>query len=332
MKFIQKMLIILLIFATLMVVGCTETGEGGVGGTTSIDEDIQTAPPEYDNSLIKTEGDEVEDTTSINKVIQSVPSEYDRSLVRDYEILKTEDDPWKSAIRKEYRVLVPTDISKEELKATIIQIAMDQTSENEDIDAINIFVYDRKEDINGAYTIGKMDWSPYGDWGEITSEIAETNDRSSYKYIFDIIEIVEKPIADSTNELESKIYPMVSANSYSAASPERALAEYINFWKQEDWDGMAVFTQKTWRSNSVDPAGYLEGSYGFKHLIGAEITKEPVGNDVSVNIEGKIYYSEFSSTLIEEKTFTVRVIKESEPYTPSSAGEWGVNPISFRME
>ena len=64
MKLIQKILIILLILATLMVVGCTETDEGGVGDTTSIDEDIQTAPPEYDSSLVKTEGDVVEDTVT----------------------------------------------------------------------------------------------------------------------------------------------------------------------------------------------------------------------------------------------------------------------------
>ena len=40
MKFIQKMLIILLIFATLIVVWCTETGEDEVEDTTSINEDI----------------------------------------------------------------------------------------------------------------------------------------------------------------------------------------------------------------------------------------------------------------------------------------------------
>lgn len=139
-----------------MVVGCTETNEDGVGDTTSIDEDIQTAPPEYDSSL-----------------------------VRNYEIVETEDDPWGNAIRKQYRVLVSTDISKEELKATLIQIAMDQASRNGDIDAICVFAYyDRKGGISNAYTIGTMDWSPYGDWGGVTSEIASTNDRSSYEYEF----------------------------------------------------------------------------------------------------------------------------------------------------
>ena len=68
--------------------------------------------------------------------------EYNRTLVRNYEIVKTEDISIKALdkplsaystseieklpmnIRKEYRVVVPSDISKEELKSTLIQVVM----------------------------------------------------------------------------------------------------------------------------------------------------------------------------------------------------------------
>lgn len=93
-------------------------------------------------------------------------------------------------IRKEYRMVVPSDISKEELKTIMKHLVAQETSKNPDIDEIVVFAYDRKEDSEGFYTFGKMEWCPYGNWGGVTPEIASTNNRSSYKYIFDINEKV----------------------------------------------------------------------------------------------------------------------------------------------
>ena len=95
-------------------------------------------------------------------------------------------------IRKEYRIVVPSDISKEELKASMKHLVAQETKKNSDIDAIVIFAYDRKEDSESFYTFGKMEWCPYGNWGGVTPDIASTNDRSSYKYTFDIKEKVGK--------------------------------------------------------------------------------------------------------------------------------------------
>ena len=137
--------------------------------------------------------------------VQSEPAEYDRTLVRNYEVVETEDDPWNDAIRKQYRVLVPSDISKDELKSTLIQIVIDKTSENKDIDAIAIFAYDRKEDINDAYTFGTMNWCPNGNWGDVTPEIASNNDRSSYEYVFDIKDKVGDKNIERPTDLEFEI-------------------------------------------------------------------------------------------------------------------------------
>jgi hypothetical protein len=90
------------------------------------------------------------------------------------------------AIRKEYRIVVPSDISKEELKASMKHLVSQETKKNHDIDAIVVFAYDRKEDAKSVYTFGKMEWCPNGDWGGVTPEVASTNDRSSYKYVFNI--------------------------------------------------------------------------------------------------------------------------------------------------
>ncbi|NPE31670.1 hypothetical protein HNV12_27680 [Methanococcoides sp. SA1] len=164
---------------------------------------------DYNNAIVKFIPSNDADYTmqSIPKdEIKTIPSEYDSSLVKDYEILETEDDSWKNAIRKQYRVLISTDVSKEELRSTLIQIVMDETSKNSDIDAISIFAYDRKEDVNGVYTLGTVDWCPNGNWGDVTSEIASSNDRSSYEYIFDIKQKVGNPTVTSPTKLEFEIY------------------------------------------------------------------------------------------------------------------------------
>lgn len=143
--------------------------------------------------------------------------EYDSTLVRNYEIVETEDisikvmDKPLSAystseieklpmnLRKEYRVVVPSDISNEEFKSTLIQVVMDKTSENPDIDEIVVFAYDRKEDADSFYTFGMVEWCPNGDWAGVTPIIASTNDRSSYQYNFEIkdkvgnIEVTDRP-------------------------------------------------------------------------------------------------------------------------------------------
>ena len=146
-----------------------------------------------------------EKNEAVKDKVQNEPAEYDSTLVKNYEIVETDDDPWNGAIRKQYRVLVPSDISKDELKSTLIQIVIDKTSENKDIDAIAIFAYDRKEDINDAYTFGTMNWCPNGNWGDVTPEIASNNDRSSYEYVFDIKDKVGDKNIERPTDLEFEI-------------------------------------------------------------------------------------------------------------------------------
>lgn len=191
MKSLSKIIIILvLLFFTL---GCLTTDDS---------KDIS-------NEQLETLKVDEEQTALINSdenKIKTIPSSYDSSLVKDYEIVETEDDSWNNAIRKQYRVLVSTDISKEELKATLIQIVLDETDNNPDLDAISIFAYDRRTDINGIYTFGKLDWCPNGNWGDVTSEIASNNDRTTYEYVFDIKEKVGTVSSDKPTKLEFEIY------------------------------------------------------------------------------------------------------------------------------
>ncbi len=87
----------------------------------------------------------------------------------------------------------------------MIQLVKDETSRDPDIDEIAVFAYDRKEDVNGAYTFAKLEWCPNGDWAGVTPEIARGNDRSTYKFNIDIKAKVGDPSGRPT-ERELRIY------------------------------------------------------------------------------------------------------------------------------
>ncbi|MCK5150077.1 hypothetical protein KAJ87_04090 [Candidatus Pacearchaeota archaeon] len=168
--------------------------------------------------------------------------DYSVELVRDYEIIEIEDISMKAMdkplsayslseieklptnIRKRYRVVVPSDISKAEFKSTLIQLIMDETKKNPDIDEIAVLVYDRKEDADSVYTFGKVDWCPNGEWADVTTKIASSNDRSSYEYVFDIKNKVGNiDSEDRPTEREFEIY-----DTY-----EEALWEDVNVPEEE---------------------------------------------------------------------------------------------------
>lgn len=50
------------------------------------------------------------------------------------------------------------------------------------MDAVAILAYEREDQLQYAATLGTLEWCPDGSWGNVSPEIARTNDRSSYKY------------------------------------------------------------------------------------------------------------------------------------------------------
>ncbi len=130
-----------------------------------------------------------------------------KKLAVQYRIVKTTDISVGMNIRKEYRIVVPSMISKEDLKNSMKNVVEQETRRNPDIDEIVIFAYDRVEDSGGVYTFGKMEWCPNGKWGGMTPQIASSNNRSSYKFNFYISDKVGNISADDIpTEREYEIF------------------------------------------------------------------------------------------------------------------------------
>lgn len=158
---------------------------------------------------------------------------FDKSKVSKFTIVNIENSSSKAMVKNlsEYStselkklplfkrqvliVIVPTEISKEELKNTLKYIVLKKTEEDNDIDEIIIFAYDNKKDIDNFYTFGKLIWAPKGELGNITPEIAENNIRDNYKIEITLKDKVGKIKAkDIPTKRELSIYYMYNDDKY----------------------------------------------------------------------------------------------------------------------
>lgn len=92
-------------------------------------------------------------------------------------------------IRMRYLIVVPSDITLEELKSLLAQVIMEKSNANPDIDEIYVGAWESEESFKGGNpNLGYAEWSPYGKWSVMTPEIARNNNRDSYKIVYNIDE------------------------------------------------------------------------------------------------------------------------------------------------
>ena len=129
----------------------------------------------------------------------------------NYEIIKTEDQSNKALGHRalseytsleianlstdkkmSYRIVVSPEIKENQVKPTIEKIISDITAENNDIDEIILLLYSDKELTNSVYDVATAIWAPKGRLGNVTSEIAKSNDRSNYDISYKIKDSLEE--------------------------------------------------------------------------------------------------------------------------------------------
>lgn len=120
-----------------------------------------------------------------------------------------------SSKRLTLSIVVPYNISKENLENTLKSIVAKKTGKDSNIDEIVIFAYDDKNDIGSGYTFGKLLWAPNGKTGMMTPEIVLNNDRSSYEFKIIIKEKVGNiKKADLPTKRELEIYNEIMSEKY----------------------------------------------------------------------------------------------------------------------
>ena len=191
----------------------------------------------------------------------------------------------------------------------------------------------REEFKKGPYEVSIL-FTPRGQSDKIIQIVGKDGENLEGEIVddsgtFKTMKLVEKKDLQLTITPPSYIFQQPS--EFSQGSAERTLSEYMLAWKNQDWDKMASFAQKTWLSNETDPAGLLEAWYDFKTLKGFEITNVKKISNVTTDITCIVQY-EAVTNQISKKQITVRVIKETAAYTPNEQGQWGVNPTSAIRE
>lgn len=96
------------------------------------------------------------------------------------------------AKQKEYRVVLGTEVNKDQIRPTVEKIISELRAQDNDIDSIHLLLYSTENRADSAYDIGKADWVPGGDVSNMNREIAKENIRENYKIKLNIKDNLEK--------------------------------------------------------------------------------------------------------------------------------------------
>ena len=114
-------------------------------------------------------------------------------------------------------------------------------------------------------------------------------------------------------------------------SAVETVEDFLEAWKNDDWNGMWKNSQKTWRSKEENNAERLFDLFGHKKLLEFEIIGINEVSSCCTDIVIRIkYYT--NPGLTQQCEIEPRLLNEIKEYHPSADGEWGVNPVSMLKE
>jgi hypothetical protein len=205
---------ILWILPILILLGCNETKNNKTITKTESETEVETK-----KETLKVESKykiDFESTKISTFTIEDSEFSSSKALTRKLSDYSTQElKALPKFIRLTMSIVVPFDISKENLENTLKSIVFEKTEENKDIDEIVIFAYDDKNDIGSGYTFGKLLWSPNAKMGNVTPEIAKNNIRTNYSFDIIIKDKVGKITkSDLPTKRELEIYNEIMSEKY----------------------------------------------------------------------------------------------------------------------
>lgn len=87
----------------------------------------------------------------------------------------------KTAKRMSYRVVLGTELKKEQIRPTVESIINDLRQDDSGIDSIHLLLYTTEDRSQDSYDIAMAQWAPGGKVGNLTGDIISTQDRSNYE-------------------------------------------------------------------------------------------------------------------------------------------------------
>ncbi|MCT4591889.1 MAG: hypothetical protein N4A36_00675 [Candidatus Gracilibacteria bacterium] len=205
-----------------------------------------------------------EDETASPKEV--ITTSEDKVQPVEYTIIKSEDESHKALGNKllsqysaqelnnlpidkkfGYSIIVSPQIKEKEVVPTIDKIIKDLTSKDGDLDEITLFLYsDESIAKNGLYDVARATWAPYGKLGNMTPEIARSNDRSSYKTTYDIKENLETYLAKRGESEEKFVLTEEQRRTFfkEVGKAERRASDEANAkYPINNWEDKAELTR-----------------------------------------------------------------------------------------
>ena len=148
---------------------------------------------------------EVKQTNEINETDVELP---------EYLLIKKEDISIKTSMdanapinkRFTYKYLVSKTITKAQIPSLLTKLIENIVQKDNDIDDVTVWLYSDKDLIDGSYDVAMATFKPSN--GEVTKEVALSNDKSSYVANFEIADNFE----ENSNKKSKK--DIVSGLSY----------------------------------------------------------------------------------------------------------------------
>lgn len=144
-----------------------------------------------------------------------------------------------------YKVVLAHEIKESQVKATIEKVVNDIIEKDNDIDEIALNLYSDKTLTEGAYDIGTAIWAPFGKLGNVTPEIAKSNNRESYNITYEIKDNLDEYLTqrqksedkfDLTEEDRRRYYKEIVAaeNRASKEVKKMNLTDAAKYYDKED--------------------------------------------------------------------------------------------------
>lgn len=222
---------------------------------------------------------------SENKQLLNSPSEkYSPQIIEEektpfYKIIKENDISYRIGFdinnpinkRFTYRVLVKSKIKRNQIDLLLNKLLIDITTKDKDIDEITIWLYSDIKFVDGIYDIGTATWQPSD--GNVTTKIATTNNRDSYKLKITIPDNVEQIIKHIDEEsLSKKVDELIIGRWEETNYTNTKLIIYKKnnkiFIKTVDKDGNFFSNELKQQKNSKGIRyDYKEGGFNGEYFI-----------------------------------------------------------------
>lgn len=161
------------------------------------------------------------ETVSENPPIEEkIGDESSQAFPVTYELLRTEDISLKAMTkplssytvqeiealplnkRVIYRVSLPPTIKQAQIEPTLRKVISDGTATDLDIDEVTVYAYSDPKNVDGPYDIGSAIWAVNGEYGNMTPQIASSNNRANYLVSVDIEPDIESYLSQRNAQEE----------------------------------------------------------------------------------------------------------------------------------